>query len=188
MSRFVLPTLLLIGSSSVFAQKAVEGQAQPPRRDRAVLEQRFRERFEQLLRERVSLSDAQITQLREVNARLDSRRRELFTEERTVRRAVREALKGGDDQANQDRVAELTARALRVQRSRLDLIETEQRELATFLSPIQRARYLGLQEQLWRRADDMRRRADGERDDDPFDLDSTRGRAPRRPFDRRPGR
>lgn len=157
---------LPLTASRVEAQRP--GQAPGGGRGRAELEQRFRERFEGLLKERLALTDQQLQQMREVNTRLDGKRRELFTEERDVRREMRVALKGGggEDQATQDRVAQLMERALRVQRARLDLVETEQRELAAFLTPVQRARYLGLQEQLRRRADEMRRRADGDTTDD----------------------
>ncbi len=135
---------------------------------RRVLEQRFRERFEQVLKQRLALSDSQLARVVEVNARLDPKRRELFTEERSVRAEMRDAIHGGDDAASQDRVAQLLERAMRVQRARLDLVETEQRELSAFLTPLQRAKYLGLQEQLRRRVDDMRRRAAGDSTDDPF--------------------
>lgn len=139
------------------------GQQTPPgRRDRASLEREFRVRLEAMLKERLSLSDAQLTFLRDVNNRLDGERRALFREERAVRSEMREALRAGDDQATQDRVAGLLERARLVQRKRLDLVDTEQRELATMLTPVQRAKYLGLQEQLRRRAEDMQRRAEGD--------------------------
>jgi hypothetical protein len=76
-------------------------------------------------------------------------------------------------------------RAIRVQRSRLDLLETEQRELSAFLTPTQRAKYMGMQEQLRRRADEMRRRAEGDTVGDAFGNESP-GAGPRRPMQRRP--
>jgi hypothetical protein len=42
----------------------------------------------------------------------------------------------------------LIERMLKVQRARVELLETEQQELASFLSPMQRAKYLGLEEQM----------------------------------------
>jgi hypothetical protein len=48
-----------------------------------------------------------------------------------------------------------------VQRRRLDLAAEEQRELATIMTPVQRARYLALQETVRRRTDEMRRRRGG---------------------------
>lgn len=157
MSRLLLALLVLAPLAGAGAQ-----QTPPARRDRAMLEQQFRERLEAVLKERLALSDAQLTFLREVNARLDGERRALFREERTVRLEMREALRGGEDQATQDRVAGLLERARLVQRKRLDLMDAEQRELATMLTPVQRAKYLGLQEQLRRRAEDMQRRVEGD--------------------------
>lgn len=45
---------------------------------------------------------------------------------------------------------------LRLQRQRFVLHEDEQRELALFLTPVQRAKYFGLQEQMRRRMEEMR--------------------------------
>lgn len=184
MIRLIVPFLTLVAAGEVQAQRAMGGP--PQGRDRAQLEARFRERFGEILKTRLSLSDAQLSQMIEVNKRLDGKRRELFVEERTVRKEMREVLKGSEDEATQDRVAQLMDRALRVQRSRLDLMETEQRELSAFLTPVQRAKYMGLQEQLRRRADEMRRDAEGD-----TLADSLGGPPPRagqrRPFMRRPG-
>jgi hypothetical protein len=186
-NRLVVLFLVSIVTAGVAPAQRVAPGAQGERRGdpaaRRVLERRFRERFEQVLKQRLALSDSQLARVIEVNARLDARRRELFTEERSVRKDMRDAIKGGDDAASQQNVAQLLERAMRVQRSRLDLVETEQRELATFLTPLQRAKYLGLQEQLRRRVDDMRRRAAGDSADDPFGEGPPRDGAKRR----RPG-
>jgi len=178
-----------IAAGEIAAQRIPPGTAQGGRPDRQALEQRFRQRFEQLLKERLSLTDAQLAQVVEVNARLDGRRRELFTEERTVRMEMRRLLAEGEDAASQERVKLLLEQALRVQRLRLELVETEQRELEAFLTPMQRVRYLGLQEQLRKRADEMRRRSSGDSSPDLFgdDSEAPAGK-PRRPFGtRRPG-
>jgi periplasmic protein CpxP/Spy len=44
------------------------------------------------------------------------------------------------------------------ERRRLDLMEREQRELARFLSPVQRAKYIGLQDELRRTMQDVQHR------------------------------
>lgn len=190
MVRFVsLLFALGLVAGEAAAQRVPPEGSQQGRPERRALEQRFRQRFEQLLKQRLALTDAQLAQVIEVNQRLDSRRRELFSEERTVRMEMRQALDGGDDAAAQERVKLLLERALRVQRLRLDLVETEQRELEAFLTPVQRARYLGLQEQLRKRADEMRRRSSGDSSPDLFGDEA--GPPPgttRRPFmQRRPG-
>lgn len=184
--RAIAVALLAVPLTATAAQAQRVNQPPGGGRGRAELEQRFRERFEALLKERLALTDQQLQQMRDVNTRLDGKRRELFAEERSVRREMRDALKGAEDQATQDRVAQLMERAMRVQRARLDLVENEQRDLAAFLTPVQRAKYLGLQEQLRRRADEMRRRADGDTVDAAVPgVPPGPGRM--RPFIRRPG-
>ena len=78
----------------------------------------------------------------------------------TTRFAMRQELLAGE-KANEARVAELLDRMPRFERRRLDLMEQEQRELAKFLSPTQRARYIGLQDELRRSMQDLQRRRMG---------------------------
>lgn len=187
---FLLLSLSVITAGGAQAQRVPPGERGGPPGDpatRRALEQRFRERFEQVLKQRLALTDSQLARVIAVNGRLDARRRELFMEERSVRAEMRDAIDGGDDAAAQERVAQLLERAMKVQRARLDLVETEQRELSAFLTPLQRAKYLGLQEQLRRRVDDMRRRAAGDSTDDPFGDGPPRDAKGRRRMLQRPG-
>ena len=68
-------------------------------------------------------------------------------EELAVRAALRAQIAAGDS-ARDTEVMSLIERMLKVQRARVELLETEQQELASFLSPMQRAKYLGLEEQM----------------------------------------
>ncbi|MBK8249222.1 MAG: hypothetical protein IPK85_17745 [Gemmatimonadetes bacterium] len=145
--------------------------------DRGRLEERFRERLALIMRERLSLSDDQMVRLGEVNRRFEGERRTLIREELDVRREMRRALRA-DSTAPDAVVDALLERSLRVERRRLELFEQEQRELRQFLSPVQRARYVGMQEQLRRQMDEMRDRRSGP----PADRLETPGlRRPRRP-------
>ena len=47
---------------------------------------------------------------------------------------------------------------LRLQQRRTQILADEQRELAGFLSPVQRARFLGLQERAFRAAQQVRQK------------------------------
>jgi hypothetical protein len=49
---------------------------------------------------------------------------------------------------------------LQIQRDRIELQIAEQRELSTFMSPLQRARYAALQEQIRRRLQGLRTAAE----------------------------
>jgi protein CpxP len=119
-----------------------------------------RERLERLVRERLQLTDAQATQLSNVTARYMRERDTLVRREREVRTALRAEV-AASGQANQERTARLLDDMLRLQSRRLDLVVREQRELAAFLTPVQRARFIALQEQMQRTVQQTRQRRAG---------------------------
>jgi Spy/CpxP family protein refolding chaperone len=92
---------------------------------------------------------------------------DLFSEERQARQALRAELVAGDA-ANQQKVAGLLDQLMRLQRRRLDLVENEQREIGKFLSPVQRAKYLGLQNEIRKRMEELRDRPGGRREVGPL--------------------
>ena len=159
--RYLLASALALTSLGVGvplgAQRANRAQAQPgePAEARAGLERQFRERFAEVVRRRLSLNDAQMQQLGQVNNRYERERMMLLREERQMRQALRQEVLAGDS-AEQAKVAELLDRALRIQRQRLDITERGQRELAGFMTPVQRAMYVGLQDDMRRRLEDIR--------------------------------
>jgi hypothetical protein len=124
------------------------------------LEQRVRERFEQIVRQRLQLTDDQMQKLRQTNQRFAGQRRTLTEQERGLRSEIRRELQPGVA-ANQTHVAALTDSLFAIQRQRLDMAQAEQKELATYLSPVQRVRFYGLQEQLRRRLEMIRQRRQG---------------------------
>ena len=154
-----------LGAQPVPAQAGSRARAggPPPERsqERAQLERRFRENFGAEVKKRLQLTDDQMTRLMAVNQRLDTQRRELFRQEREARVGLRTELANPDDRVNQQRVGELLETVLRVQRGRLELVEREQRELAAFLTPLQRARYQAFVDFVQRRMDDLDGRRDG---------------------------
>ncbi len=151
---------------------AAVGQGGPPRssdrtstprmnnQQREALERRFHERIDAIVKQRLRLTDDQQSKLREVASRTEESRRLLRREELTLRYALREEMKAGD-RANEGKVAELLEQMPKLERRKLDLLESEQRELAKFLTPIQRARYFGLQDELRRGMQDLQRRRMG---------------------------
>lgn len=152
MLRHLLRGTLLLAVWASMA--AAQGE---PRNDarRDSLEARVRARMATMLRNQIGLNDEQIRRLQQTNRRFEGQRRELFDQERRVRGELRAALESGD--STQDaRVAPLLDRTIQLQRQRLDLLEAEQKELATFLTPTQRARLFGLEEQMRRRMQEMR--------------------------------
>ena len=143
----------------VFAapRSALRAQGEPPSAERARVEQQVRQRIARIVQDRLQLSDAQMQRLQQTNRRFEEQRRALLRQEREVRVSLREQLASGD-RADQSRVGALIDSAIDLQRRRLDLLRDEQRELAGFLTPVQRARYLDLQEKLRRRVEELRRR------------------------------
>jgi hypothetical protein len=74
---------------------------------------------------------------------------------RPARQALRAEVLAGDS-ADQAKVSALLDRALRIQRQRLDIAQREQRDLAAFMTPVQRAMYVAIQDDLRRRLEDFR--------------------------------
>ncbi|HEU4749311.1 MAG TPA: Spy/CpxP family protein refolding chaperone [Gemmatimonadaceae bacterium] len=152
-----LALLSLCPAVSAMAQERV---AQNP--DRAVLERRLRERAAQITRQRLGLNDTQMQQLQRVNSRFAPQLTEVVRQERETRRQLRQEVAAGA-QADQSRVSALIDASLRLQKQRIALIEAEQQELAVFLTPVQRARYLALQAQFRNRAEQLARQNSGGR-------------------------
>jgi len=160
--RLGLMTALLIVSplSMSDAQRARQGGSvdRPGgRQNREQLEQRFRMRLATLLKTQLGLTDDGMRQLSEVNQRFDGQRREMNRREMMTRRSLREEVLKLDS-ADAGRVEQLLAEQFKIERERIDLTEAEQRELARFLTPVQRARYLGVQEQVRREMEQIRLR------------------------------
>jgi hypothetical protein len=123
---------------------------------RQVLEQRVRQRMASVVKQRLGLSDDQMRRLGEVNRDIEGQRRQLNQQERELRVALRAELVRGDS-ASQERVARFVDQLIDVQRRRIDLLSREQRALSAFMTPVQRAQYLAIQDQVRRRMEEMRR-------------------------------
>jgi Spy/CpxP family protein refolding chaperone len=120
------------------------------------MERELRERLWKVTKEQVGLSDAQMTKLGETSRRFDARRRTLNQQERAERRELRQQIAAGD-RADQTRIATALDHLIQFQRQRVELQAEEQRELAGYMTPLQRARFAALQEQVRRRVEMLRR-------------------------------
>ena len=141
------------GVAPLGAQQAATRDAAPPRRQ---LEERLRQRLGVIVKQQLKLDYAQARRLGDVSAKYESERRQLALQERELRVQLRREMQGGE-QADQDRVSRALDGMLDVQRKRLDIVQREQQELAKFLTPVQRAKYLVLQDQIRRRLEEARR-------------------------------
>jgi Spy/CpxP family protein refolding chaperone len=148
-SSFVAATAFVLVAPVTGAQSV----AGAPNSSRPVLEQQFRERVAKLAQARIGLTDAQMSQLAQSNARFAPQLSQLATQERETRRQLRVELTA--QQPNQQHVSDLLDATLRLQKQRIAVVETEQKDLARFMTPVQRARYIALQQQLRRRAQEL---------------------------------
>lgn len=150
---FSLLALSLAVTAPALAQRPAPDSS-PARRE--ALEQRVRQRMAVVVKQRVGLTDEQMRRLADVNREIETQRRLLHDQERDVRIGLRGEVMRGDS-ANQDRVSRYLDQLIDLQRRRIDLISREQRELAGFMTPVQRAKYLAMQDQMRRRVEEMRR-------------------------------
>jgi Spy/CpxP family protein refolding chaperone len=153
------------------------GVAAPSPR-RARLEAQLRERTAQVVRQQLQLTDDQFAQLQRVNQKYQQPQRELTERERYLRLSLRAELALGTG-ADQSKVNDYLDQLAQVQQSRLQIFRDEQHDLGGFLSPVQRAKYAALQEQIRKRLTQMRQQ---QLDRRPH-AGGGRGIAPRRPRD-----
>jgi len=160
-SRVVIALLVFTQALTAQNPSGSPRQAAPERAPdsagRARLEGDIRGGFARAVRERVGLSDAQMRQLGPLSQRHEQQRRRLQLEERDTRTALRVAVRAYQP-ADSAKVGQLLQNLIDIQRRRVQLLEVEQRDLSAMMTPVQRARYLALQEQVRRRLEQMRQR------------------------------
>ena len=86
--------------------------------------------------------------LNQVNTKYDRQRGEIQRDERQARLGLKAAMEDTAAADQNARIEQLMNVLVGAQRRRADLFEAEQKELAGFLTPLQRARYSVLQERL----------------------------------------
>ena len=158
--RMILALLALV---LVAAPASGQGRLREPRAvapGRQQMEVRLRQRLWSITKNRVGFTDEQMTRLAQTSRRFDERRRQLAADERQQRQLMRREILAGSA-ADQNQVATALDRVLQIQRQRIDLQIEEQHAFAEFMTPVQRARYAALQEQLRRRAARLREQRAG---------------------------
>ena len=155
--RVVIAAALgMVASSPLHSQARGDSAERGARRE--ALERQVRERIGREVQQRLQLDETQMRKLGETNERFEAQRRLLVAEERIARTGLREEMMRGDS-ARHQRVGTLLDALIGVQRKRVELVEQEQHALSAFLDPVQRAKYLVMQDQTRRRMDEMRRNA-----------------------------
>ncbi|MEP6765434.1 MAG: hypothetical protein ABJB66_14045 [Gemmatimonadaceae bacterium] len=159
------------------------GRGNGAKLQRRPIVEKLEQRVDNLLRVRLQLNDDQFNKMRAMNDRLDVERRQQRQEEGVVRRALRVELVPGAT-PNETRVAELQDKLLVLEHKRISLQEKEQKELAGFMQPSQRARFFALQDELRRSLQEVQRKRVGGTGDSagpPPPLRGGRGRGALRP-------
>lgn len=159
-SNRLLLIAMLASAGPLAAQRgaALEGEAsavQPPRgggrnamMGRMMEERLVRQRLAQRAREVVGLNDDQMTKLAAMDRELTPQRVQLVQDEMRTRQALRRAM--ADSTVDQTKIGDYTSKLVDLQRRRTDLLDAEQKQLGTFMTPLQRAKYLALEEQVRR--------------------------------------
>lgn len=168
----VLALWVLIGGSTAHAQGGMAARAAiranrraaqqqqkqevAPQAQRLQLQQQIRRTLWRVTKQRIGFSDEQMTRLERTTQRYDQERRQLAVEEKAQRVALRREILA-DSTANQSSIATALDRIHAVQQRRLDIQAEEQKEFATFMTPLQRARFVALQEQVRKRLQEFER-------------------------------
>ena len=150
---FALVAFSAIGTAAL-AQQSPPSAGQNPRRE--MLEQRLRERTALIVQRRLQLNEEQMRQLQASNRQFEKQRGDLIAREREIRRDLRTQMLS--EKPDQSRVSQLLDQSLQLERQRLDLVQSEQRELSKFLTPVQRAKLFAIQTELRRRSQELRNR------------------------------
>ena len=137
-------------------QQQQQQQRQLESGDQTPLARQFQLRLAEVVRRRLNLNESQMQQLGQVNGKYERQRMQLLRQERQTRQELRRQMAAGDSTADQPRVDQLIKQTMRIQRERLDITEREQQELSQFMTPMQRAMYFGIQDEVRRRMEEMR--------------------------------
>lgn len=156
-----LGLFLLVAAAMPMTRGQAQAPSQAPRPERPAaermrLENDVRRGFARLVRQHVGLSDDQMQRLGPITREHEMQRMRLQAQEREVRLALQRAIRESQDG---EVVERLLAQMIQLQKQRVEILESEQRMLATVMTPLQRAKYMAVQEQIRRRMEQMRMRA-----------------------------
>jgi Spy/CpxP family protein refolding chaperone len=153
MNRFVLVVTLAL-ASTLSAQEPVT-PARPDTAEAERLRAQIEERFSQRVQEELRLTPDQAAKLRASQEKFGGQRRTLMRQQIERRRALDDQMQPGVA-ANADSVKRLMEANQNGRAQMLKLEQDEDREMATYLTPVQRARYQQMREGLMRRVMEMR--------------------------------
>ncbi len=153
MRKFMWVVCLALAPALAAQQDSAAG---PDSAERERLQGEIERRFGTVVQQRLGLSDDQANKLRDTEERFRTRRRAIVRQQVLLRFGLEDQMRPGRA-ANPDTVRRLMD-AIQGNRSDLLTIEQQQdREMAGYLTPVQRAQYQMLRERLMRRLQEVRR-------------------------------
>ena len=141
---------------------SAQDPARPDTAEAERLRAQIEERFSRHVQEELRLTADQATKLRASQERFGTQRRALMRQQMERRRALEDQMQPGVA-ANADSVKKLMDGNQAGRAQMLKLEQDEDREMAGYLTPVQRARYQRMREMLMRRVNEMREQRRGER-------------------------
>lgn len=123
--------------------------------DAAQIRQQIETRFGQQIQANLGLSDEQAVKLRATFGKYGPERRALEREERAIKRGLQGQLRPGIA-ANSDSVAKLVDHLLANKVKYAQSFVDEDREMAKYLTPVQRAQFQVMRERLMARIEEIR--------------------------------
>ena len=146
----------LVGLVIVPALAAQDSSAAGDAAERERLQQQIEDHVAQRVKQQLGLSDEQANRLRSTEENFRQRRRDLFQRQLTIEQGLRDQMRPGVA-ANSDSVRRLmdVRQAARADQLRLD--QDQDREMAGYLTPVQRAQYQMIRERIRLRLQQLRR-------------------------------
>jgi hypothetical protein len=162
--RKLMWVLALVLAPPLAAQQ--DSTTTPDSAERDRLQQEIERRFGSVVQQRLGLSDDQAGKLRATEERFRPRRRAIVRQQLLLRNGLQDQMRPGRA-ADPDSVRRMMDA---IQTNRGDLLRLEQeqdREMAGYLTPVQRAQYQMLRERLIQRLQEVRRERAQQREGRP---------------------
>lgn len=143
------------------------GRRGPPPPERAGLQQRVRVRMDEMIRERLDLTEKEWEEIGDEARGFEQERGALMRQEQALRLRVDALILEGSE--DDEEAGEILDRLITLRRQELELFQREQERLLEILSPSQLVRFQNMREQLGEQIRRLRGGRDGPRRGDELD-------------------
>jgi Spy/CpxP family protein refolding chaperone len=144
---------LMLAAAPLFPAAAQQSDSTAARSDS--LRHHIEERFASRVQEQLGLTPEQTVKLRATSEQFGARRRELHARHRALRQALSAQLRPGVA-ANQDSVRKLTDAMIELRIASAQATRDEMRDVAKYLTPVQRAQLFVMRDRLHHRMKEAR--------------------------------